>query len=699
MNKAIPIIIGMILIAGISVAKEYTPLVVNWKYPIRTNRVYSLDWDDDGVDELMLFSYVSKGSKHRDLYLYVLSPEGNLEFNTNVPGWGTKSGTTYTAADERIYGAYAVDIDDNGDLDFFVGSWITWGSLNVHKFYRLERVTKEVGGEVTHPLKLQWTYEGAGRMNDVEYLDGGILAACLEDAAIYKFTPEGSIEWKSNLEGAVWDILPVDVNRDGLTDILAGTFRSISVIGSSGGLMWSYPTDGRIWSVDAADLDDDLGNEVVGVSEDDEIYVLDSVGNLKNRFRLTGATAGIIISDFDENGKAEIITASKDGSIYAFNNDWKQEWKYSMDNLMEKWEYSLSEIIQSIYITKGEEKTLFVGTSKALYSFRINPDYVDNEKAEEYYNLAFGYYMSREFDELIEYATLARELFVGLKDTKGVIRCDKLLLWGENVTVSDRKGLADEYLGKAQELYGRDMLRNATYYAESAREIYKEMNLLRGVMDCDLLLANIENRWNELMQEEIKAAEQYLIKAKVSYDSENYKDAVSYAERAKEAYLRVDDQNKTDECDSIIQGSEDRINADSVYNEAKKHFEAGDYMNSSRYAKNGKELYLDIGDEERIKECERMIDSSAQHISADESYQRARESYEKGEYNKAEEHAKKARELYARLGDNQGIEKCDSLFLDIDKKKNWYMDYLNYVIAAVFIIVTILVFLRVIKRS
>jgi len=700
MNRRIITLLAIILIAGISVANEYPPLLVNWRYPAKTHKIYSLDWDDDGIEEIFAFTSVMRGSKERYLRLNVLEPDGSLELDTDIKGWGTYSATTYTAADERLYGVYANDIDDDGDMDFFVGSWIIWGSLNVHKFYRVDRITKDVGGDILHPLKLQWFHEGAGRMNDVEYLDGGILAACLEDAAIYKFTTNGTVEWKSDLEGAVWDIMPVDINRDGLTDILAGTFRSISVVDSSGGLTWDYSTDGRIWSVYAADLDGNLGNEVVGVSEDDEIYVLDSVGNLKSRFSLAGVTAGIAIADFDENGKAEIITASKDRNIYAINSDLWQDWNYSMDNLMEEWGYGAGEAMQSLYVMHGEsEKTLLVGTNKALYSFRINPDYVDNEKAEGYYDLALGYYTSRGLDELIEYATLAREIFVRLKDTGGVIKCDKLLLWGENGTVGDRKGLAEEYFSKAQELYGEDMLSNATYYAESAREIYDELGLIRGVMDCDLLLANIDNRWDEIMESEIKAANKYLIDAKVNYDMENYEDAMSYAEKAKEVYLKVSDQDKIDECDSIIHESGKRIDAKSMYDKAMEHFEAGEYVNSSQYAEDAKEVYLEIGDEGMVKVCERLIDSSDKYVRAEESYQKAKESYDGGDYDNAEEYAKEARELYVGLGDNNGIEKCDSLFSGIDEKRNWYMDYVNHAIAAIFIIAIILVFLRMRKQS
>ncbi|MBU4267026.1 MAG: VCBS repeat-containing protein [Candidatus Altiarchaeota archaeon] len=700
MNRRIITIVAILLIVGISVAKEYPPLLVNWRYPAKTQKIYSLDWDDDGVEEIFAFTSVSRGSKESYLRLNVLEPDGSLELDTDIRGWGTYSATTYTAADERLYGVYVDDINDDGDLDFFVGSWITWGSLNVHKFYRVDRITKEVGGDITHPLKLQWFHEGAGRMNDVEYLDGGILAACLEDAAIYKFTTDGTVEWKSDLEGAVWDIMPVDINRDGLTDILAGTFRSISVVDSSGGLTWDYTTDGRIWGVYAADLDGNIGNEVVGVSEDEEIYVLDSVGNLKSRFSLAGVTAGIVIADFDENGKAEIITASKDRHIYAINSDLWQDWNYSMDNLMEEWEYGASEAIQSLHVMEGEsEKTLLVGTNKALYSFRINPDYVDDEKAKGYYDLALEYYTSRGLDELIEYATLAREIFVRLKDTGGVIKCDKLLLWGENGTLGDRKGLAEEHFSKAQELYGEDVLSNATYYAESAREIYDELGLIRGVMDCDLLLANIDNRWNEIMQDDIKAAEQNIIEAKVSYDGGNYEDAVSYAEKAKEVYLKVSDQDKIDECDSIIHKSGKRINAKSMYDKAMEYFEAGEYENSSQYAEDAKEVYLEIEDGGMVKVCERLIDSSDKYIRAQESYQKAKESYDGGDYDKAQEYAKEARDLYVGLGDNNGIEKCDSLFTGIDEKRNWYMDYVNYAIAAVFIIAIILVFLRMRKQS
>jgi len=713
MNKKISTIITIILLCGISipVAKEYPPLKVNWEYRIKANKLYYLDWDNDGVEELLIFSYLSRGSKKRDLYLYILDQERELELKTKIPGWGTYSSTTYTAADERMYGAYAVDIDDNGNLDVFTCDWITWASLNVHKFYRLERTAMDVGGTTRHPLKLQWTYEGAGLITDIDAIisENGskIIAACLEDACIYGFTPTGGVAWKSDLDGGVWDILLVDVDRDHITDIVAGTFRSISLVSNTGVLKWSYPTDETVRGVYSADLDGDGDNEVVGASKDNMIYLIDSKGNLKKKFDLKSAgirfrsikrdpidKIPLIISDFDNNGDSEIILASDDMKLYSFNKEFGHEWNHSMN------ESILSLRLIDDGLTK---KTLLVGTTNTLYSVEMNHEYVRNREAEGYYKLALRCYVDKNYNDALKYANLAKDIFAYLNDTEGVLKCERILILGQNntanATASNKMKLANEYFEKAESYYTDDKLNNATEYAERAKSLYAELDYEEGVMNCDLLIEKIDERREEIRQNEKKIADEYLFKAQVSYDSKDYEGVGSYAGKAKEIYIKIDEKDGVVDCNSLIMKVDKYLNATDLYEKASRHLELRHYENASQYADRAKKLYLELDDKEMVAECERIVDTTMKYPIAEGLYQKATEFYDDRKYDKAIEYIRKAKGIYLELNDENGIQKCDSLLSEIEKKKSeWYMDYLPYIVGGIVILILIIIVFLVVRR-
>jgi len=707
MNKRILILFTIILISGISIAREYPPLRVNWRYPIKANRVYSLDWDQDLVEEIFLISFGTKRT-----YLRILDPEGEVELETWIPEYHTYAATRYTAASEDMHSAYASDIDDNGNLDLFAGTWIKWTSLNVHKFYRLEREV-EAGSDRTYN-RLKWTYEGAGLITDIDVLipENGskkIVAGCLEDACVYSFTPEGAVEWKSDLDGAVWDIMLEDVDGDGLTDIVAGTFRSVSVINETGELKWSYPTNETVRGVYSADLDGDGDSEVVGASGDNIIHLLDSEGSLRKRFNLISAgirlrslrydpvdKIPLLISDLDDNGEAELILASDDRILYSFNKEFGQEWNYSM-----------SESILSLHIMEDElteEKTLLVGTTDALYSIEMNQDYVKNREAEGHYDLAVRHYIGKNFNSMLEYATLAKNIFIDLNDTEGILKCERLLVLGqsnvtENVTDRNKKELANEYFEKAWESYEKDWLDNATRYAEKAKALYTELDFDEGIVNCDLLLKKIERRREEIRQSEKKVADEYLFKAQFNYDSRNYDDAGLYAGKAKEIYIKIDEQDKVLDCNSLIMKARKYINATGLYNKAKQHLELNQHENSSQYAKRAKELYLELIDGDMVAKCDRIINIAEKYPMAEEFYQKAEEFYNEKKYDEAIEYVRKARIVYLELNDKEGIQRCNSLLSEIEKKKSeWYMDYLIYIVAGVVILIIVL-FLLVRRRS
>jgi hypothetical protein len=116
----------------------------------------------------------------------------------------------------------------------------------------------------------------------------------------------------------------LDVDRDGVVDVLWGGYHLLAVRGDTGAIEWKYPPDtdlgpapGRIWpDVAVADLDGDGDREIV-VVQNEKIAALDASG-----VRLSGWPAQpfasyemrtLAVADLDGDDQQEILVARASG--------------------------------------------------------------------------------------------------------------------------------------------------------------------------------------------------------------------------------------------------------------------------------------------------------------------------------------------------------------------------------------------------
>jgi len=169
-----------------------------------------------------------------------------------------------------------------------------------------------------------------------------------------------------------------------------------------------------------------------------------------------------------------------------------------------------------------------------------------------------------------------------------------------------------------------------------------------------------------------------------------------------------------------------------LYEQAMDFYENGDYDNAENYFENAGEKYREIkkhdaGAEDMIRECDTRLAQIAveregeeeiekMREDADEHYGIALDYYDEGDYESAKEHAASARELYEKLNDTKGIEKCSDLIMQIEDGSTPYTEdieseenktnytllifgFIIFIIIIFAILAAILIFFFIIKKK
>ncbi|KYH40564.1 MAG: hypothetical protein AYL32_010940 [Candidatus Bathyarchaeota archaeon B26-2] len=133
-------------------------------------------------------------------------------------------------------------------------------------------------------------------------------------------------------------IFTADVDGDGEDEVLAGTEGG--VLSALKGLeeIWRFSTNGKINAIHVSDIDGDGVDEVLVGSSDCHLYVLNSMGGLKWKFKSLGRTIKlwgppspirqVTASDIDRDGKPEVLIADDSWMVYALSNCGEIKWKF-----------------------------------------------------------------------------------------------------------------------------------------------------------------------------------------------------------------------------------------------------------------------------------------------------------------------------------------------------------------------------------
>ncbi len=675
-NKLI-LLITLFFLIGFCSAKTYSPLILDWSSPLKSDDIYPLDLDKDGMNELYVASYTKRNS-----CIYFFDYDGNNIRRNCIPAY---SNHMYPHANEDITLIYVSDLKNDGILDVIAASKIIGTGVNVKKLYMIKR--EYVAGLNRYNYDRKWDYTLKKQIMDVKAIDldkdgsEEIIAASL-DFNVYVFSQDGGLRNKYGVEGSVWSIEASDLDRDGDFEIVAGSFSGVSLL-ENGEITWNYKTKERVFDVYTGDVDGDGNSEILALSDDDTVHLLDMNGRLiwkKTIDRLVDS----LIKDLNDDGVTDTILLKRD-KIYSIDKDGNLQWVYNFNDIL-------------LTISVDNNNNIFVGSQDKLYKFRINPDYFLNEDAKRFYAEAHSYYLQVEYPKARIYANKSKQLFLELGNLEEALKCDSILIATEPDTTNESKRKkADEYYAKALEFMDLTSYEEARNYAEMALNLYWEINDKNSSLKCDLLIADIDKGTREAKR---NRATEYYTTAREFLSNNLFENASVYVLNALQIYQELNDTTGISDSESLMQEiklGEKIYNAGSFYSLAVKSLSSGDYENATIYAERAKDTYTELNDSEKITECDSLIDTCDRYVKADSYFNLAMEHYRKSYLENATIYAERAKDTYTELNDSERIERCDFLLSEIERIKRETL--LNYLLIGIPIVAAIILvaYLRIWK--
>jgi len=186
----------------------------------------------------------------------------------------------------------------------------------------------------------------------------------------------------------------------------------------------------------------------------------------------------------------------------------------------------------------------------------------------------------------------------------------------------------------------------------------------------DLVLAdyaNVISGYENMMA--ANKADMYFSQAMISFDNENYRDALVYFKMAREEYKIDKNTNKTLEADGYIQKCELFLNTGSSYEMGLYFFGMGDYQKSILYFEDSKTASLNKQDFDAALKADEMIEKATRYVEAQTYLDEANKYISEENFDKAYSTYNNALVIYQRFGDNQKITLVQNNMLKIDNYK------------------------------
>jgi outer membrane protein assembly factor BamB len=156
-----------------------------------------------------------------------------------------------------------LDLDNNGQLDFFVANW-SFGTN--HKFFAFRGNDHSLLWEKSYPN--DYMYHGAA-FGDID-LDGKpeLVIGSYNDTVYAMNGEDGSLCWKYSYNGFGYVGAPTsiaDLDKDGLLEIVFVSYYKVVVLSNTGGLKWHYSIPGYETSFRGAAISDINGDDSLDV--------------------------------------------------------------------------------------------------------------------------------------------------------------------------------------------------------------------------------------------------------------------------------------------------------------------------------------------------------------------------------------------------------------------------------------------------
>lgn len=156
-----------------------------------------------------------------------------------------------------------------------------------------------------------------------------LVALGSDDNSLYLLDGNGAVRWNYKAEGWISGVAVADCEKDEIAVYAGSDDRHVYAFDLTGGLKWKYKTQGKVKKIRVSDVDKDGSKEIVAISYDKSLHILDQRGVLKRKIP-TGNEAGreLFIADVNHDGYEEIIIATFNGRVYLYSHRGELKWTY-----------------------------------------------------------------------------------------------------------------------------------------------------------------------------------------------------------------------------------------------------------------------------------------------------------------------------------------------------------------------------------
>lgn len=485
----------------------------NWKYFTQHNDVVSVfldDLDGDGGGEAVIGSVGWRGNA-----VIVLDENGS-----EVVTYGFAK-TMYP------YVFDSLDVDGDGIKEIAVG--FTGYSMNT--------LTSSLDLGFTKSSQFKLLFQGGDEVFSFDTV-GGIRSLKIADVTgdgvkeiligsnkrMYVLDKSGKLLWEHITGDVVYDMEVADVDGDGKIEVLAGSDK-LYVIKDNGVLAWKSKTYQGVYAVEVVDLEGDGVPEIVtGTSR---IVLYDNTGGILWSSDDVRSVTDLEVDDLDNDKFFEVILTGTDGKLRVFDSE-----SYAKKNRAEKLlasakdAYLSGEYSNAIELA-GQAKTLFqdlTDSSGASQADTVATNSRNHVEADAYLNESLGYYRLGEYKKAGDLASKAGSLYSQIKDVQSMDTAMKLY------EASQTYPNADNNYSTALRLREDGFFRNASDHARRALSAYTWLNDTDYAAKSEELLMELE-KYAEAEDYYGRAEELYLINEQVN--------ASVYLEKAKRLYSEV----------------------------------------------------------------------------------------------------------------------------------------------------------------
>jgi len=277
--------------------------------------------------------------------------------------------------------------------------------------------------------------------------------------------------WSFKTNETITGIMVKDIEGDGNEEIIANSFSNLYVLDLDGIPIWEYSITEGIKEIIIDDISHTEGSEIILISKEDVIYILNSEFELiYPKTKLVNNILEVSTLDLNGDGLKEVILGSKNG-VYILNSRFD----------MVKNKYETNDDVHGIYLADldgdGEDEIIF-GSGSYIYMITKQGDLKDK------------FYVGQEIDKLI------------LEDLDYDGYMDILINSGNKIYLFENKESKESRIRDAAERYYRDAkgyfevgrYDDANKSIDEAIRLYKEIGDIANVKECESLKKEIESK-------------------------------------------------------------------------------------------------------------------------------------------------------------------------------------------------------------